>query len=72
MIYNKKIMTKKMPTMQQLQSLCKRRGFVSQGSEIYGGFGNTYSYGPYGSQMKKNIKDLCGKTLLKTDKILWE
>ncbi len=51
-------MTKEMPTMQQLQSLCKRRGFVSQGSEIYGGFGNTYSYGPYGSQMKKNIKDL--------------
>lgn len=52
------------PTMQQLTSLCKRRGFVYQGSEIYGGFGNTYTYGPYGSQMKKNIKDLWWKTFV--------
>ena len=53
-----------MPTMQQIQSLCKRRGIVSLGSDIYGGFGNTYSYGPYGSQMKKNIKDLWWKNFV--------
>ncbi len=55
---------KPMPTMHQIQSLCKRRGIVSLGSAIYGGFGNTYSYGPYGSQIKKNIKDLWWKTFV--------
>ncbi len=54
------------PTMQQLVSLCKRRGFIAQGSEIYGGFGNTYTYGVYGSQMKKNIKDLWWKTFVES------
>jgi glycyl-tRNA synthetase len=57
---------KKSPTMDQIVSLCKRRGFVFQGSDIYGGFGNTYSYGPYGSQMKKNIKDLWWKMFVES------
>lgn len=52
------------PSMQDITALCKRRGFVFQGSDIYGGFGNTYTYGPYGSQMKKNIKDLWWKTFV--------
>ena len=54
--------------MQQIQdslkpivALCKRRGFIYPGSEIYGGFANTYSYGPYGAELKKNIKDLWWK-----------
>lgn len=48
-------------TMDQIVSLSKRRGFVYPGSEIYGGFANSYTYGPYGSQLKKNLKDLWWK-----------
>lgn len=51
-------------TMEEIVSLCKRRGFVFQGSEIYGGFGNSYTYGPLGSELKKNIKDLWWKTFV--------
>ncbi|MBN1914383.1 MAG: glycine--tRNA ligase [Parachlamydiales bacterium] len=47
--------------LKHIVALCKRRGFIYPGSEIYGGFANTYSYGPYGTQMKKNIKDLWWK-----------
>ncbi len=43
--------------MNKIVSLCKRRGFIYPGSEIYGGFGNSYTYGPYGSELKKNVKD---------------
>lgn len=43
--------------MQDIKSLCKRRGFIFQGSDIYGGLANTWDYGPMGSQLKKNIKD---------------
>jgi glycyl-tRNA synthetase len=43
--------------MQKVVSLCKRRGFVFQGSEIYGGLGGTWDYGPTGSLLKKNLKD---------------
>ena len=43
--------------MERLISLCKRRGFVFPGSEIYGGLANSWDYGPLGAQLKKNIKD---------------
>jgi glycyl-tRNA synthetase len=43
--------------MEKIVSLCKRRGFVFPACEIYGGLANAYSYGPYGAQLKKNIKD---------------
>lgn len=43
--------------MDLLVSMCKRRGFIFPGSEIYGGFANSWDYGPYGAQLKKNIKD---------------
>lgn len=43
--------------MNILVSLCKRRGFIFPGSEIYGGFANSWDYGPYGAELKKNIKD---------------
>ena len=43
--------------MQRLISLCKRRGFVYPGSELYGGLNGTYDYGPLGSQLKKNLTD---------------
>lgn len=51
-------------TLKPIVALCKRRGFVYPGSEIYGGFANTYSFGPYGAQLKKNIKDLWWKTFV--------
>ena len=47
-----------MPKIEQIVSVCKRRGFIFPGSEIYGGFGNSYTYGPYGVELKRNIKDL--------------
>jgi len=47
--------------MEKITSLCKRRGFVYPGSEIYGGLANTYDYGPLGAELKKNIKQLWWK-----------
>ncbi len=44
------------PTIDTLVSLCKRRGFVFPGSEIYGGLANTWDYGPLGVELRKNIK----------------
>jgi glycyl-tRNA synthetase len=43
--------------MDLLVSLCKRRGFVYPDSEIYGGFANAWDYGPYGTELKNNIRD---------------
>jgi glycyl-tRNA synthetase len=42
--------------MDKIVSLCKRRGFIFQGSEIYGGLANTWDYGPYGVELKNNLK----------------
>lgn len=49
--------TKGATRMEEIVSLCKRRGFVYQGSEIYGGLAGTYDYGPLGSILKNNIRD---------------
>ncbi|MCL5074580.1 MAG: glycine--tRNA ligase [Chloroflexi bacterium] len=46
-----------MVSMDMLVSLCKRRGFIFPSSEIYGGFGSTWDYGPLGVELKRNIKD---------------
>ena len=43
-------------TMEDLVSLCKRRGFIFQGSDIYGGLQGTYDYGPLGVELKNNLK----------------
>ncbi len=43
--------------MDKIISLCKRRGFIFPGSEIYGGLANSWDYGPLGAELKKNIKD---------------
>ncbi len=53
-----------MALMEDVMSLCKRRGFVYPGSDIYGGLANTWDYGPYGSQLKKNILDFWWKTFV--------
>ncbi len=46
-----------MVTMETIVSLAKRRGFVFPSSEIYGGFGSTWDYGPLGVELKRNIRD---------------
>src|SRR5579884_387418 len=48
-------------SMEQLVSLCKRRGFIFPGSEIYGGLQGTYDYGPLGVELKNNLKRLWWK-----------
>ncbi len=48
--------TRRLKDLQTLVSLCKRRGFVFQSSEIYGGLGSCWDYGPLGSLMKMNVK----------------
>ncbi len=42
--------------MEKIVSLCKRRGFIFQSSDIYGGLSNTWDYGPYGVELKNNLK----------------
>ncbi|HLY94173.1 MAG TPA: glycine--tRNA ligase [Gaiellaceae bacterium] len=51
-------------TMDQIVSLCRRRGFVFPSSEIYGGLGSTYDYGHYGVLMKNNIRSLWFRTMV--------
>jgi glycyl-tRNA synthetase len=43
--------------MDAIMALCKRRGFIYQASEIYGGINGFWDYGPFGAQMKKNLRD---------------
>ena len=43
-------------TMEKLVSLCKRRGYVYPSSEIYGGLGSCWDYGPLGAELKRNLK----------------
>ncbi len=43
--------------MEKLVALCKRRGFIFQSSEIYGGTGSVWDYGPLGVELKRNLKD---------------
>ena len=47
-----------------IASLCKRRGFIFQSSEIYGGLGSVWDYGPMGVELKNNIKKLWWKTMV--------
>jgi len=46
------------PTLEEVISLCKRRGFVFPTSEIYGGLANSYDYGPLGAELLRNIRNL--------------
>jgi len=49
--------------MDKIVSLCKRRGFVFPGSEIYGGLANTWDFGPLGVELKNNIKKIYYKNV---------
>ena len=51
-------------TMEKLVALCKGRGFVYAGSEIYGGLANTWDYGPLGVELKTNIKNAWRKKFI--------
>ncbi|MCP4179382.1 MAG: glycine--tRNA ligase [bacterium] len=52
--------------MEKLVSLCKRRGFIFQSSEIYGGINGFWNYGPYGTSMKKAIENLWWNYMVET------
>jgi glycyl-tRNA synthetase len=51
-------------TLDEIVSLCKRRGFIYQGSEVYGGLAGTWDYGPLGVQLKRNILNAWWKTFV--------
>jgi glycyl-tRNA synthetase len=50
--------------MEKIVSLCKRRGFIFQSSEIYGGLNGFWDYGPLGAELKRNIKDSWWRTMV--------
>ena len=52
--------------MEKIVSLCKRRGFIFQSSEIYGGFNGFWDYGPYGSMLKKAVEQLWWNEMVET------
>jgi glycyl-tRNA synthetase len=56
-------MTDKSHSLDKIVSLCKRRGFIFQSSEIYGGFGAVYDYGPLGIALKNNISNLWWRSM---------
>ena len=58
--YHKKEIKLTAKTMDELVALCKRRGFIFQSSEIYGGLQGMYDYGPLGVELKNNLKRACG------------
>jgi len=49
---------KENPLMEKIVSLCKRRGFIFQSSEIYGGINGFWDFGPLGAELKRNVKEL--------------
>ncbi len=55
--------TKETALMEKVVSLCKRRGFVFQSSEIYGGINGFWDYGPLGAELKRNVKELWWTTM---------
>ena len=44
-------------SMDQIVSLCRRRGFIFQSSELYGGINGFWDYGPLGAELKRNLKE---------------
>src|ERR1700735_4473737 len=55
-----------MATLEKLVALCKRRGFVYQSAEIYGGLNGVYDFGPLGVLLKNNIRDAWKNSILNT------
>ena len=59
-------------SMQKIVELCKGRGFIFPGSDIYGGLANTWDYGPLGSRLKNNVKDTWRKRFIQERKNSYE
>lgn len=55
-----------MVDMETIVNLCKARGFIFQSSEIYGGIGSSYDYGPLGVALKRNVKDAWWRDMIET------
>ena len=61
-------MDNKAKTMDKIVALCKNRGFIFPGSEIYGGLANTWDYGPLGVELKNNVKKAWWKKFVQENK----
>ena len=59
-------------TMEKIVALCKGRGFIFPGSDIYGGLANTWDYGPLGTRLKNNVKDTWRKRFIQERKNSYE
>lgn len=59
-------------TMDKIVSLCKGRGFIFPGSDIYGGLANTWDYGPLGARLKNNVKETWRKRFIQERKNSYE
>ena len=51
------VVTRPKPTMEEITALCKRRGFIFQSSELYGGVNGAWDYGPVGVELKRNVRE---------------
>src|SRR5450755_4565955 len=51
--------------MEKIVSLCKRRGFIFQASEIYGGLNGVWDFGPLGTELKRNLKDYWWRVMVR-------
>jgi len=49
--------------MEKIVALCKRRGFIFQSSEVYGGINGFWDYGPLGTELKRNLKEAWWRTM---------
>src|SRR5437762_13356647 len=52
-------------SMEKIVSLCKRRGFIFQASEIYGGLNGVWDFGPLGTELKRNLKDYWWRVMVR-------
>ena len=57
-------------TMDKIVALCKNRGFVFPGSDIYGGLANSWDYGPLGVEFKNNVKKAWWKKFVQESPIM--
>ena len=64
-------MSSQRPTLDDIVALCKRRGFVFQSSEIYGGLNGVYDFGPLGTLLKNNIRNAWTKSIMSPDKTMF-
>ena len=68
----KKVLKPEEKSMEKIVALCKNRGFIFPGSDIYGGLSNTWDYGPLGARLKNNVKDTWRKRFIQERKNSYE